>query len=404
MIISNILKKGIQAGRALVGAVHKHKIVALVILVVVGGSFYFGYSKNKNNGEEVRIKTATVEKGDIVVSVSGIGNVFAKNQVDLKPATRDEEILILDIKFESGQTVKKGDVVVVLDAANVLADVRNAAISLEEAQMKLKQVKIDNNNKTKEESLARGVQELAIAKAQNNLSSVRQDLQDYYLRAPFDGIITDIRFESGDSVSRGEVIASVITEELMAKASFNEVDAAAISIGNMATLTFDALDNVLAQGRINSIDTIGTIDQGVVSYEAGITLDFQPENLKPGMSVDTEIITAQKNDVVIVPKTAVKKGRDGTSFVLLVSEERVEHNNNNNREQRQGNRRVVVETGISNETHVEITNGLSAGEKIITGEIDSARGEQFSEQNENRRSLFPTGRPRSGGRGFGALH
>ena len=73
----------------------------------------------------------------------------------------------------------------------------------------------------------------------------------------------------------------------------NEVDAAKISVGNKTTLTFDATEDLTLTGKVAQIDTIGTVEQGVVSYKVKIAFDTQDERIKPGMTANASI---QKSD------------------------------------------------------------------------------------------------------------
>ena len=94
------------------------------------------------------------------------------------------------------------------------------------------------------------------------------------------------------------------------------------------------------------IDTIGTVSQGVVTYNVKIGFDTQDERVKPGMSVSTDIITDVRQDVLMVPNSAIKS----SSYVeALANGQPV---------------REPVEIGLSNNTMTEIISGLNEGDKI----------------------------------------
>jgi len=147
-------------------------------------------------------------------------------------------------------------------------------------------------------------QELTLQQRANSLSTARQKLSDYSIRAPFDGTIATLNIKKGDQASG--TIATLITKQIIAEISLNEVDAAKIKVDQEATLTFDAIENLTIKGKVLSIDTIGTVSQGVVTYNVKISFDVQDESVKPGMSVSATITTASKNDTLLVPISAVK--------------------------------------------------------------------------------------------------
>ncbi|MEY4731322.1 MAG: hypothetical protein RL681_268 [Candidatus Parcubacteria bacterium] len=160
-------------------------------------------------------------------------------------------------------------------------------------------------------------QELAVQQRENALADAREKLADYTVRAPFAGIIAVMDIERGNSVSSGGTIATLIAHQRIAEISLNEVDAANIAVGQTATLTFDALPGLKAEGAVSAIDTLGTVSQGVVNYVVKITFDTPDERVKPGMSVSASITTATKENVLLVPNAAVKTEGELTYVEVL---------------------------------------------------------------------------------------
>ena len=85
---------------------------------------------------------------------------------------------------------------------------------------------------------------LSITQKENALQDVKEKLADYYVRAPFEGVIVGVAVKKGDAVSASTVIATLITKQRVAEISLNEVDAAKIEQGQKATLTFDAVEGL----------------------------------------------------------------------------------------------------------------------------------------------------------------
>ncbi len=349
---------------ALTVTFRKHRLKILIILALVGGGYY-EYQKTKSPAVQTQVKTDTVKRGDIVVSVTGSGQIAAKSQVNLKPVVAGDAIEVKQVAVKNDQEVKKGQLIAVLDTADAVKAIRDAELALESAKTKQSQTKITNNDDSSIDQLTRHSQKISVEQQAAKLSDAKEKLLDYSVRAPFDGVVTGLSVNAGDSVSRDTTLASVITKEMIAKISLNEVDAARVHTGDTSILTVDALSGRSITGIVSKIDTIGTVTQGVVYYNAEISFSDSPELLRPGMSVSAGITVAEKKGVLIVPNSVIKKTDTGESFVQT---------------QRQGTRRVpqttvgntlnleqkTIETGIGNDTQTEVTSGLSEGESIVT--------------------------------------
>lgn len=209
-------------------------------------------------------------------------------------------------------------------------------------------------------------QKLAIKGKQNTLSDAQQTLADYNVRAPFDGVISNVAVTKGETISSGTVAATLITNQLMAEVSLNEVDVAKVKVGEKSTLTFDAITDLSISGEVAEIDTIGTVTQGVVSYNVKIALDTQDVRIKPGMSVSAAIITEVKTDVLMIPNGAIKT-QGSTSYVEMIDQPIPAS---------QGAadmvmslippRQQTIEVGLANDTSAEIISGLNEGDQIVT--------------------------------------
>ncbi len=197
-------------------------------------------------------------------------------------------------------------------------------------------------------------QQIAVKQRANALQDARETLANYYIRAPFDGVVAKLDVKKGDPASGGAAVATFITTQRIATLSLNEVDIAKIKMGQKATITFDAFPDLTISGEVIQIDTIGTTTQGVVTYNVSIAFDTQDERVKPGMSMSAAIITDVKQDVLLVPSGAVKS-QGGTQYVQsLENGQPVSHQ---------------VEVGASNDTMTEIVSGLSEGDSIIARTI-----------------------------------
>jgi HlyD family secretion protein len=219
---------------------------------------------------------------------------------------------------------------------------------------------------------------IAIQQKEDALATAKKNLDNCYIYAPLDGIVSDVKVKRGDSVSTGTALISIITKQKIAEISLNEVDAAKVKLGQKATLSFDALPELTVTGKVIEIDPTGTISQGVVSYGVKIALDTDDERIKPGMSVTVEIITDVKTDVLVLPNSAVKS-QAGIYYVELVKipeEKREEFLNSRvgvileNQPQKQN-----IEIGVSNDNLTEIVSGLKEGDIVVNSIISSTKNQ-----------------------------
>jgi RND family efflux transporter MFP subunit len=214
-------------------------------------------------------------------------------------------------------------------------------------------------------------QEISLRQKENSLADAEEKLADYYVAAPFDGIVATIDVKKGDQISSGAIISTFITKQRTAILSFNEVDAAKIAVGQKATLTFDAVDGLSLTGEVGEIDTLGTVSQGVVSYNVKIIFDTQDDRVKPGMSVNAAIITEAKPDVLMVPNGAIKTDGD-ISYVEMFTQTMPDDPTGKGVVSITPPTQVQVEVGISNDTSTEIISGLKEGDKIVTKTTNSS--------------------------------
>lgn len=238
-------------------------------------------------------------------------------------------------------------------------------------------------------------QELTIRQRQDALSDAREKLADYSIKAPFDGVIAAVNVEKGDSVSSGVAIATLITKQQVAEISLNEVDAAKVKVGQKVTLTFDAVEGLNLTGQVAVVDAIGTVSQGVVTYKVEIGFDTQDERVKPGMSVSSSIITDSRQDVVMVPNSAIKTS-NGLSYVEVISNPKAESGSQEVTSDAAPQERQV-EVGLANDSYTEILSGLKEGDQVVTRTVSSATTQSAASQGQ---SIFQVGGASRVGGGF----
>ena len=234
--------------------------------------------------------------------------------------------------------------------------VREADATIAENKQKI-------NELYKPDELELKSKQLVVQQRQDAVYDAQETVADYYIYAPFDGTIASVDAQIGQSQTT--ILGTIITKQKIAEITLNEVDVSKVSIGDDVTLSFDAIEDLTLTGSVAEIDTVGSVEQGVVNYKVKVAFDADNEKVRPGMSVSATIITDSKQDVISLPSSAIKNSQDGSQYVetyknfdtnsneLTVTEPLVLD-------------KIYITTGISNDTNVEVTTGLKEGDIIIT--------------------------------------
>ena len=190
--------------------------------------------------------------------------------------------------------------------------------------------------------------------AQANLQAALADLENYRLRAPIAGLVTNINYEIGEFVSSAQPLFSLIGESnLEINVDVPESDISKIKVGDQAEITLDAFgDDNMFQGHIAFVDPAETIINDVVYYQVKVTFDQKEEQVKSGMTANVTVLTDSRTDVLYVPARAVIV-KDNQRLVRIL-------------ENGQQTEKPVV-TGLRGDDGlIEILDGLKEGENVIT--------------------------------------
>lgn len=218
--------------------------------------------------------------------------------------------------------------------------------------------------------------QLAVTQKERSLAEALEIVEDCVITAPFDGIIASIDIEEDEEISAQAGVATIITENQVATVTLNEIDIAKIEIGQKASVTFSAIDDLTMTGKVIEVSELGSVSQGVVSYDVVIALDAVNKQIKSGMSVSTVIITDIRQNVIIVPLTALKSGADG-SYVLVPDGDSV--------------KQQTVNAGLSDDDYIEITEGLSEGDQIVISSSKQTAKSSSTTSGSSGGSLFNIG-------------
>lgn len=237
--------------------------------------------------------------------------------------------------------------------------------------------------------------QLNIEQKQNAVLQAQQTLDDYTVTAPFAGYVAKLTAVKGAQTSGA--VASLITKDQIAQLTLNEVDAAKVQVGQKVTLTFDAVTDLTLAGTVVSIDPLGTVTQGVVSYTVNIDFASDDPRVKPGMTVNAAIITGTAPDAITVPASAIKT-QGTTSYVLVVKNPPTGAADSGTAvDLSQTPTRVTVTTGLTDDTNTQITSGLSEGDVIVSRTVTTST--QTTSTSSSAPSLFGSSATRGGGAG-----
>jgi len=243
--------------------------------------------------------------------------------------------------------------------------------------------------------------QLSITQAQNAVTDAKNNLANYYVYAPYDGIVASVNVQLDQMVGSGTSVATFITQQKIAQISLNEVDAAKVSNGQQVTLTFNAIPGLSIAGTVDEVDTVGTVSQGVVTYNVKIGFDTQDPRVKSGMSVNAAIVTDIHQNVVTVPSGAVKT-QGATSYVQIFNPPLANSSGTTGAISKIPPTNQVVTVGLSDGSNTEITSGLSAGNQVVTRTV-SPSGAKTAATSATPSLLggSAAGRAGGGGGGFG---
>jgi multidrug efflux pump subunit AcrA (membrane-fusion protein) len=197
-----------------------------------------------------------------------------------------------------------------------------------------------------------------VERAQAAYDAAQARLAKAEIRSPIDGKVSEIVYESGEQVVAASRMITVQTvgNQYRIKALVTESDIAKISLNDQAEVTFDALsDEVSAHATVTEIDPAETLIEGVVYYEVTLYMNGDAASLplKPGMSADLDIRTAEETSAIAIPQRAVLTKTDRQKYVRVVTGKGTYEE------------REVVTGVLGDKGMVLILSGLSEGEEII---------------------------------------
>lgn len=287
--------------------------------------------------------------------IEALGTTRGSESVEI---TSDITEKVVEIRFEDGQAVAAGDVLVVLDKTEEEADLRAAEAVLEEAR--LNYARIEQLESRQVAAIAElDARRAALHSAEAALAVVRAQIAARVIRAPFDGVVGLRLVSLGALVRPGDVITTLDTLDPM-RVDFTvpseHLDA--LSPGLAVEARADALAGRVFAGEIDSVGTRVDPVTRSLSVRAAVANPGPRYALKPGLLM-TVTIAKNPREAVLVPEEAIVP-RGAETFVLVVADGAIVE-------------RRRVTTGLRRPGTVEIQEGLAAGERVVTHGVTTAR-------------------------------
>ena len=381
-------------------------VIALLLIVVL---------LNVRGKKEIPIvvQTEKVVKRNITQIVEAPGKINPKYKVVITAEVTGE---IVDLPVKEGDKVKKGDLLLRIKPDTYTAQKDRAAANLQssKATLRMKETQLDlahnefsrteamfKSGFTNKQEMDRIKSELISAKAQFDAQNavVRQaeaslvesneSLNKTAIYSPMNGTISQLNIERGERVlgsgfSQGTNIMTVADlSQMEADVEADENDVVLVSMGDKASVKLDAFNNKVFEGIVTEIGNsaktkgLGTQEE-VVNFEIKITLQELNDHIRPGMSCNADIETETKNDVLAVPIQSVtarsENPQPGDNQTQNENSGKLKGKKKNVRPKEvvfvvKGNKAVMkeVKIGISDDTYIEITEGVKPGDEVVSG-------------------------------------
>lgn len=292
------------------------------------------------------VETARVQAAELALEASAVGSLRSNESVVLRPEVPGR---IAAINFRDGTAVARGALLVALDAATQAAEVDQARASLGLAQANFKrsqdlfartfisQQALDNAEATLK------VQEAALALAQAKFDRTR-------LRAPFAGIVGIRNISVGDYVKEGQDLVN-IEDIATLKIDFRlpESYLPQLRPGQQLEVSSDALPGQLFTGVLEAINPL--VEAGGRAIALRARMANGDGHLRPGMFVRVRLIFEKRSNVLLLPEQAVVPDSK-LPYVYRVVDGQA--------------RRTAIRTGMRRDALVEVVEGLSAGDEVVT--------------------------------------
>lgn len=409
-------------------------IFALIFLVVAIVVYAFTGHKKE---ESTTFTTEKVEKGNIQNSVTATGTIEPVTSVTVGTQVSG---IVSKLYVDYNSVVKKGQVIAELDKANLLsqlntakanlkrskAEVQNTQANLHSAQAALS-YQLSNyqryrtlynkglisandyenarlNYQQAQQQVASANENIAsaqqqVASAQESVKQAQTNLSYATITSPIDGIVLSKSVEEGQTVAASFNTPELFTiaqdlTNMQVVANVDEADIGDVKPGERVTFTVDAYPDDTFSGMVKQVRQEATTTNNVVTYEVVISAPNSDLKLKPGLTANVTIYTAERQGVLSVPSKAF---RFNPTQDLVGGYHIIDKPNAKNKVwviDGKNIKAIPVVTGMSDGAKTQIISGISEGATVITGIQEAISDEDGPEAQEGKEeSPFGPKRP-----------
>ncbi len=332
-------------------------VAAVVGVAAIGLHLTGGLRAEKSAVQEEKpltpVYVTTVKAGRVYDSVEALGTANSTESVNITANVTD---LLREIRFADGQTVKKGDVIAVLEHRELAAQLAASKARLQQEKRELARLEgLVRDKAVPRQDYDQRVTSLEITARE--LEEIEARIAYRTIVAPFDGTLGVRRISVGALVQPGEVITT-LDDISSIKLDFTVPSAflTTLAPGVPVEAEVDALAGRVFRGKIESVNT--RIDPVTRSVLVRAVLPNPDAQLRPGLLMRVRLIKRER-EALIVPEESILQ-RQQSHFILVVAPD-------NKVEERQ------ISIGARLPGRAEVTRGLEAGERVIVRGMNRAR-------------------------------
>jgi membrane fusion protein (multidrug efflux system) len=309
------------------------------------------------------VTTAMVNAETWDTSLSAVGTLTAVQGVTIAAEMTGK---VVNIAFNSGTTVKKGDLLISQDVSSEEAQLLGAL-----AQEKLARIILDRDGKMlAKKIISQADLDTAAAnydQAAAQVNNIRTTIAKKTFHAPFSGSLGIRQVNLGQMLREGDPIVTLQTlDPIYADFTFPQQQFARLHPGLTVLVTSDALPGAVIDGHITAINPL--IDADTRNIKVRATLINNGEKLRPGMFVNVAVGLPVRQKVLTIPATSVLYAPYGDSVFVVADD----------KEHKRGKllRQQFVRLGEKRGDFISVTNGLNQGETVVSTGVFKLRNGQ----------------------------
>lgn len=358
--------------------------------------------------ETITFDTAAVAPANIMNSITATGTIEPVTSVTVGTQVSG---IVSKLFVDYNSVVKKGQVIAELDKTNLMSQLNTAKTQLATAQSQLN-YQTANYNRYKtlfEKGLVAADDfdnaKLSYTQAKEQVVSAKEEVQRAQtnlgyatITSPIDGVVLSKSVEEGQTVAASFSTPELFTiaqdlTNMQVVADVDEADIGDVKEGERVTFTVDAYPDDTFEGEVKQVRQEATTTNNVVTYEVVISVPNADLKLKPGLTANVTIYTAERKGVLSVPSKALRftPQKETVGKMKIVDAA----NAKNKVWTIEGNSIVAhkVNIGMTDGTNTQIVGGIAEGTKVITGLNVMGGEEKMPMEAQGEKSPFAPGPP-----------